>query len=185
MRLQLLVAGIGGQGIIFITRLLDRAALTRGLGVLGAETHGMSQRGGSVVAHFKVGSYQSPMVRRGTADCLIAMDESEAYRNLAYVRPGGTVFVNARDGRFPTPETGAELARRGIQPYSIDADRLAMNLGAPNLANVVLLGLVTSHATFPFDEAEIREAIRAISPVRYYDLNLRALAAGQQVAGSK
>ncbi|HBY94872.1 MAG: indolepyruvate oxidoreductase subunit beta [Ardenticatenaceae bacterium] len=182
MKLQLLVAGVGGQGILFITRLLETAALARGQSVIGAETHGMSQRGGSVASHFKLGDYHSPMVRRGTADCLIAMDASEAYRNLAFLRPGGLVFVNARDGQFPKPEIQEALIRCGIQVFSIDADALAMSLGAPNLANVALLGLAVSHPDFPFDDQEVRQAIGAISPVRYYELNLKALSEGQRGA---
>ena len=93
-RFQLVVAGVGGQGILFATRLLEEAALARGLPVLGAETHGMSQRGGSVLSHFKVGPFRSPMVRRGTADCLLGMELTEAYRNAAYLRPGGLAILN-------------------------------------------------------------------------------------------
>ena len=75
---KLILAGIGGQGVVFATRLLAQTAAAMGMPVLASETHGMSQRGGSVLAHLKLGGTESPLIRRGTADILLAFDRDEA-----------------------------------------------------------------------------------------------------------
>src|SRR5574341_1699737 len=89
MEQKFVVAGIGGQGVIFATKVLSKAALLCGERVLASENHGMSQRGGSVLSHVKIGSDQSPLIRRGTADVLLAFDRLECIRNLPFVRAGG------------------------------------------------------------------------------------------------
>nr|NJM02148.1 hypothetical protein [Desulfobacula sp.] len=83
------LSGLGGQGILFMTKVFAAAALEKGYNVLGAETHGMAQRGGSVVSHLRVGEARSSLVRAGAADFLISMDESEAYRYLPYLKKAG------------------------------------------------------------------------------------------------
>jgi len=94
MALKLIIAGIGGQGVVYATKVLSHAALARGERVMASENHGMSQRGGSVMAHLKIGGDEAPLIRRGTADALIGFDRVETMRNLTFIRPGGSVFVN-------------------------------------------------------------------------------------------
>ena len=94
MERKLIIAGIGGQGVIYATKVLSQAALMRGERVMASENHGMSQRGGSVMSYVKMGGSDAPLIRRGTADALIAFDRVEAIRNLPFLRAGGSVFVN-------------------------------------------------------------------------------------------
>src|SRR5512136_2748137 len=96
MECRLVVAGVGGQGVIYAAKILSQAALARGERVIVSENHGMSQRGGSVLAHVKIGGSELPLIRRATADALIAFDRTEAVRNLTFARSGGSVFVNGQ-----------------------------------------------------------------------------------------
>ena len=178
VRFRLVVAGVGGQGILFATRLLEEACLRRGDPVIGAETHGMSQRGGSVVSHFKVGPYRSPMVVRGAADCLLGMAPDEAHRQAHFLRPGGLAVVNCDPAAIADSPVVARLRGRGSAVWAEDADAIAMELGAPALANVALLGCALAHPGFPFELEEVRAAVEAKSPARFQELNLRALEMG-------
>jgi len=147
---------------------------------VGAETHGMAQRGGSVLSHFKVGPYRSPMVRRGSADCLLGMNLAETCRQAAYVRPGGLVLINCTPAETDGSPVLARLEERGVEVWSYGADADAMRRGAPALANVGLLGCASAHPRFPFDLEQIRGAVQRVSPARFKDLNLAALEEGHE-----
>ncbi len=131
VRQQIVVSGVGGQGVLFVARLLAEAAIARGLPVLSSETHGMAQRGGTVVAHLKVGPFASPLVRPGRADVLILLKEENAASHGGYLRPGGWAAVNARSA----PAVLAEGASRAI-----DADALARATGLGKAVNLIVLG---------------------------------------------
>ncbi len=131
VRQQIIVSGVGGQGVLFIGRLLAEAAIARGLPVLASETHGMAQRGGTVIAHLKVGPFSSPLVRPGQADVLILLKEENAASHGRYLRPGGWAAVNAPSA----PEALAGTASR-----IIDADALARETGLGKAVNLVVLG---------------------------------------------
>ncbi|MBI4613373.1 MAG: indolepyruvate oxidoreductase subunit beta [Planctomycetes bacterium] len=178
MRWSLVVAGIGGQGVLFVTRLLERVALASNLPVLGAETHGMSQRGGSVTTHFRVGPFASPLVRAGTADCLLGLSLQEALRNAAFPRAGSLVVVNARPDALAGCPVLGRLVLLGTDVRATDADGIAMDLGSPRLANVVLLGSALSHPRFPFRPDSVRAAILSASPPRFAPANREALERG-------
>ena len=178
VRFRLVVAGVGGQGILFTTRLLEEACIRRGDPVIGAETHGMSQRGGSVVSHFKVGPYRSPMVGRGAADCLLGMAPDEMYRQSGFLRPGGLAVVNADAAAIAESPVIARVQEQGGTVWAENADAIAMELGVTALANVALLGCAVAHRDFPFELEEIRAAVEAKSPARFQELNLRALEMG-------
>src|SRR3989304_9860604 len=135
LEFKLLLAGVGGEGVVFAPRLLAGTAAGMGLPVLASETHGMSQRGGSVLAHLKIGGTAAPLIRRGTADVLLAFNRDEALRNLPFLRPGGAAFVNSPDG-LPV-EVEQALRDRAIEVYSLPASRLAQELGAGAVANMV------------------------------------------------
>ncbi|MBU2628969.1 MAG: 2-oxoacid:acceptor oxidoreductase family protein, partial [Proteobacteria bacterium] len=115
------LSGLGGQGILFMTKVLATTALNKGFNILGAETHGMAQRGGSVVSHLRIGDARSSLIRAGAADFLLSMDESEAYRYLPYLKKGGKLFANARPEAFPDERVAAYLDKQQIEPRAMEA----------------------------------------------------------------
>lgn len=131
VRQQILVSGLGGQGVLFLTRLLADAAIRRGIPVLTSETHGMAQRGGIVVSHLKAGDFSSPLIRASRADGLLLLSEENAAAHRRFVRPGGWAVINGP----AAPRTPGEP---GL--HAVDADRLAREAGNPQGANLVLLG---------------------------------------------
>lgn len=178
MQLKLVIVGIGGQGVLFATKILSETALMLGYEVIGAETHGMSQRGGSVISHLKVGVRGGPLVRRGTADAFLALDPNEAYKALSFLRDGGIGFVNTGRHDFPRPKIADHLAGRGIELHVLDADSIAMELGSPALANVALIGFALAHPAFPFPYPAVEETLTQVSKERFRASNLEALARG-------
>lgn len=172
---RIILAGLGGQGVVFLTRLLAKTAVSLGCPVMISETHGMSQRGGSVLSHFKIGGNQAPLIRRGTADILLALDRDEAIRNLSFLRPGGLLLLNS-DEPLPT-EVSELLAELAIDVHRLSANAIALTLGTAGVANVVMAGFATAHPAFPLDPESVRQTLGNGS-VRSRNLNLRALQAG-------
>lgn len=128
---QILVGGIGGQGVLFVTSLLAEAAIRKGMPVFTSETHGMAQRGGTVVSHLKVGSFSSPMIRPGHGNVLLALKPESIADHEAFLGSDAWIIVNR-----PTP--GKPI--RGRQLFALDADETAKKIGNPKSANLVLLG---------------------------------------------
>jgi len=89
IRQQILISGIGGQGVLFVTRLLAEAAIARGLPVFTCETHGMAQRGGTVVSHLKVGEFYSPLIRAGQADGMLVLKSENLAQHGVFLKPSG------------------------------------------------------------------------------------------------
>jgi indolepyruvate ferredoxin oxidoreductase beta subunit len=173
--LRLILAGLGGQGVIFTTRLLAQAAVAFGEPVMVSEIHGMSQRGGSVVSHLKIGGNESPLIRRGTADLLLALESDEALRNLPFLRPGGVAIVNTEQG--PPPEVAEHLAGLDIQVLSVPATRIAVELGSAAVSNVVLVGFAAAHPSLTLPIDALGKALAVVAR-RRRELNLQALEAG-------
>ena len=176
MELKIIIAGIGGQGVVYATKVLSQAALLRGEKVMASENHGMSQRGGSVMSHVKIGGGDAPLIRRGTADFVIGFDATEAVRNLPYARGGGHVFVNSAHGLDPA--LAARLAELGIGAHTIHADACANELKAPAATNLVVLGFAAAHPDFGLTVDDLKNAVRALGPAKAVELNLRALDLG-------
>ena len=178
MDAKLILAGLGGQGVLFATRVFSETALALGYDVLGSETHGMSQRGGSVISHLKLGAYDSPLVRQGTADVLFSFDEQEAYRTLAFLRRGGVCFVNGARGDFWDEGVARYMAENNITAHVYGADSVALALGSPRSANLALLGYGTSVTEAPFSHDQVRATIERITPREFREANLGAFDAG-------
>lgn len=191
MNLKFVLVGIGGQGVVFATKVLSEAALDLGYDVIGCETHGMSQRGGSVISHLKIGDHVSPLVRQGTADLLLALDLTEAYRALPFLKPGGACFVNAKVGQTGNLSHVLDesvtrfLAKHRIACQVVDADRIAMELGSAAAANLVLIGAMLRHPGIPFTFEHMQATVERVSPARFRPLNLKALAAGYDTSNVK
>jgi indolepyruvate ferredoxin oxidoreductase beta subunit len=186
VKLRLIIAGLGGQGVVFLTRLLSQTAVSLDYPVMVSETHGMSQRGGSVISHLKVGGNKAALIGRGTADALLALETDEAVRNLSYLRKGpfrgkgGVVFVNS-EGQNSSHglrmEVTEHLERLNIEVLSIPASHLAQELGTPAVTNVILAGFAAAHPTLPLPFDALGDTVKRIAP-RALELNVQALEIG-------
>lgn len=174
---KLILAGIGGQGVIFATRLLSVSAMSLGMSVIASESHGMSQRGGSVLSHLRFGGGQAPLVRRGMADVILGFDRDEAYRNLSFLSDGGTAFINTPSERELETKITNHLQTRAISLSSLPCSRMAMDLGTVAVANVILIGFAAAAGAFPFPLTAIQDALAAMG-ARGLELNTRALELG-------
>jgi indolepyruvate ferredoxin oxidoreductase beta subunit len=180
MKVQIILAGIGGQGILFSSKIFSEWGLKLGLGVMGSETHGMSQRGGSVIAHLKLGQFQSPVIREGTADILYSFEENETYRTLRFLRRGGLCFVNLEDpGRFD-PKVLDHLKESGVTFRSFDASGVASKIGAIMSTNIVLIGYSVGTGLVPFKHEDLRNVIESVSQKKNLKINLKAFKIGVQ-----
>ena len=177
MKLKIILCGLGGQGVVFLTRLLAKSAVALGYPVLFSETHGMSQRGGSVISHLKIGDNLAPLIMRGTADLLYALEMDEAVRNLDLLRQGGVIFVNAENGL--RSEITRETERLSFDIHSLPASQIAVELGAAAVANVVLAGFSAAHPAVPLPIETLRETLEEIVK-RGLETNLKALETGYQ-----
>lgn len=180
MQHAILLAGIGGQGVLFAHNVLAECALAQGFNVTGAETHGMSQRGGAVVSHLKIGDTSAPMIRRGTADFVIAFDAMEAYRTLPFLKRGGTLIVNVASETFPDARVQPQLDAWNIAVRACDADGIARKLERASAANVALLGFATTCENFPFAADIVRAAVTRVAHPRYAALNEQAFEEGMK-----
>lgn len=183
MQAQIVLAGVGGQGVLFASKLLAITALDLGHRVIVAETHGMSQRGGSVVSHLKIGDFYSSLLRIGTADFLVSFEGNETYRNFKFVRtaggarPAGTVYTNASE-EFPAKNIGEYLYKGGISIKTLNADAIALRMNTPQASNLILLGFACTDPEFPFTLEQMLATTERITPSRFKDTNIRALKAG-------
>jgi indolepyruvate ferredoxin oxidoreductase beta subunit len=179
---NMVLCGLGGQGILFMSRILAQTGLDRGLNVMGAETHGMAQRGGSVVSHLRFGNVKGSLVRTGSAHYLLALEENEAYRSLPFLSRGGKMVVNANPDRFPREEIRDLLAKKEIVYRSLPAGSIAQELGAPLFSNLALLGYFSAFGNSLFGPQELRTVIEKISPGRFMQINLKIFDAGHEFA---
>lgn len=188
MKSQIVIAGIGGQGVLFAANIFIEIAKMRGLPILGSETHGMSQRGGSVTSCVKVGDYMSPMVGEGDADILLAFEPTEAHRNLSFLKaadggPGAFCIVGVpRQGSFPDKVIEPELSRLGARIHTCLADQEAARLGNSRASNLILMGFSAKLPDFPFTYEEMAEATMSISAPGHRKANAEALLAGRELA---
>ena len=97
MNYQIVISGLGGQGVLFVTRVLAQACMDDSKRVLTSETHGMAQRGGTVISHLKVGTFASPLIRPGNADLLLALKQENYPQHRGFLKPDGRALVNCRD----------------------------------------------------------------------------------------
>lgn len=189
-----LLCGVGGQGTILASKLLADGALLRGATVRATETIGMSQRGGSVVSHLRMGdNTHSPMIPHGKADVMIAFEPAEAVRNLCYLSPNGVLIV-AKKAVKPVTATlsgsnydGSEmldfLTAQVPHLVVVDGDSICAQLGSSKVLNVVLLGAATASGMLGFTMEEMERAVESRVPEKFLALNRRALAAGAAIIG--
>ena len=191
--LDLIVAGVGGQGSLFASKVIAGAAFHQGISVRVAETYGVAQRGGSVYSQIRLGHDMcGPMISRNGCPLILGLEPIEAVRRAVdYLAPGGTVILNThvnepletKMGKQPALDLATiqrELARLDVgRVYLVDALALAGQVGAVATANVVMLGMLLSLPAFPLTETALEAALSNTGKPALHASNLRALAAGK------
>jgi len=190
MKRDIILAGVGGQGILSIAAIIGFAAIKSGLHLKQAEVHGMSQRGGDVQSHLRLSSkpIASDLIPQGKADLIISVEPMEGLRYLPYLHTAGWLVTNTRPfvniPNYPAIEELMAEIDNVPQHVAIDAEGMATEAGSIKAANVVILG-----AASPFldiDYSQLENAIRYIFGRKGDDLvrlNLEALSKGRQATG--
>lgn len=189
-----MLAGVGGQGTILASNVLSEVALAAGFDVKKSEVHGMAQRGGSVNTHVRWDAERvySPLIGLGEADMLMVFEEAEALRYAEFLKPGGAVVVNQHTikpitvtsggVRYPTEaDLQTVFAKLTDRLYLVPGTAIARELGNARVANVVLLGAVSTFLDVPAETW--LEVIEARVPPKYVEVNRQAFMRGRQATG--
>ena len=185
--LNIVIVGVGGQGTLLTSKLLAQLAMEEDLNVKVSEVHGMSQRGGSVITHVRIGEkVHAPLVASASADYLLAFEPLEAARAISYLKTDGTLIVNSQQispitvlsGAVAYPENPHLDAVSKTQSIeSLDAFSMAVSAGNYRSVNLVLLGVLSRH--LPFTAEDWSHAIAACVPPKTLAVNQKAFKAGR------
>lgn len=189
--MNLLICGVGGQGVLLTSNILAQLALTVGLDVKKSEVHGMAQRGGSVTSHIRWGrKIYSPLIEEGTADIIIAFELLEAVRYLHFLAPAGWMIYDPLTiaplpvqlglvERIAPKELEKRIQNR-IQKYlSVPAFDTACALGNPRVQNMVMLGAASRLLEFPDDL--YYQTIKQLVKPQFVEANILAFRHGQEL----
>lgn len=192
MKLDVVFCGVGGQGVVVLSDIFCEAALRDGFDVAKAEIHGMAQRGGSIVAHARLGdNVQSPLIERGTSDVILGFEMLESARNLSMLKKDGTVVVNAKyippagsalyAGKPLTQERLSTIIRhRALRVLEVEAVKIATELGNPLVVNTVLLGALSALPETPVRRESFEAAVAGRFKEKYVKVNLLAFQRGRE-----
>jgi indolepyruvate ferredoxin oxidoreductase beta subunit len=191
--LNIIIAGVGGQGVVVLSELLGNAAVRDGLKVRGSEVLGMAQRGGSVFSNIRLGTdVEAPMTADGKCDVLVAVEPSEGLRNIQYLNKSTTVVLNIRKvvpstvsmGKSTYPEIDqivAKLKTITSQVITLDATELAEKAGNRQSANVVMIGALFGSGKVPISIETMKEYIRERFAGKGADVNIKAFDLGYEL----
>lgn len=192
MKFDIIVAGVGGQGVLSVSAIIASSAMHEGLSVKQSEVHGMSQRGGEVQANLRLSDkpIASDLIPRGTASLVLSMEPLESLRYLPYLSDTGTVLTStdAVNNFADYPEMDQLLAQIRALPRAIliDAERLARQAGSARATNMVMVGAASR--LLPVKLEAIEHFVRtlfAAKGAKVVETNLKALAAGREAAASR
>jgi indolepyruvate ferredoxin oxidoreductase beta subunit len=190
MELNILIAGVGGQGNLFASSIMAEYLLKKGYKVFAVETIGAAQRGGSVVSHLRVSDAElySPLIPAGKVDILMGFETIEMLRSFELLAPDGiyllndykepTVLCNMEMDTYPSDdEIRTALKKSGKKGYTIKATECARQIGGSLLTNVVMVGALCQIAPL-FDSQEVKQVLAGKAPAKVKEQNLRAFDAG-------
>lgn len=197
---NILLAGVGGQGLMLLSQVMGDACTRSGVKVVVGAQHGLAQRSGSISAHVRIGDAYSPLIPYGTADVIIAMDAMEALRYVEFLKQGGIVIMNSRimhppletapiiknrqeKGMYVTLEQVKEqLGKVAEKVIAIDAEKVAVEAGNPRTENIVLLGAASTLGGFPVKIESLKESIGRVVPKNAVEANMKAFDLGRKAA---
>jgi indolepyruvate ferredoxin oxidoreductase beta subunit len=189
---NIVLAGVGGQGILLAAEILGTAAIKEGLNVQVSEIHGMAQRGGAVASNVRIGEKAlSPTVMEGQADVLLGFEPVETVRSLSFASEKTVVIMNeekitptaltAQRIKYPSMKEITEKIRHFTKKIiALDAARLAKEAGNILTENVVLIGALIAAGRIPVKKDSVMEALRELVPARHVDVNVKAFRLGYE-----
>jgi indolepyruvate ferredoxin oxidoreductase beta subunit len=194
---NIVLAGVGGQGILLAAEILGSAAVKEGLNVRVSELHGMAQRGGAVVSNVRIGEkVLAPTVLEGQANVLLGFEPLETLRNLKFVSEKALVIMS--DEKIPPTELAAKMLKypsieeivKKIHTFTknvtiVEAAKLARKAGSILTENVVLIGALAATEKMPVKTESIMEALRELVPAKHLDINIKAFKLGYEYVKKK
>ena len=189
-KMDLMITGVGGQGVVLASDIIGETALAAGFDVKKTDTLGMAQRGGSVVSHVRLAEkVWSPLIKEGEVDLLLAFEKLEAARWSHFLKPGAVAIINSYEqpplsvslgqDKYPTDdEIVAALKRRTDKIYLIDGNKRAQELGNVRTLNLFMLGCFSTFA--PLDTKVWVDSISQRMPKNILDINLKAFEMGRK-----
>jgi indolepyruvate ferredoxin oxidoreductase beta subunit len=191
MKLDIVFAGVGGQGIVVLSDIFCEAALLDGFDVTKAEIHGMAQRGGSIVAFARLSEkVESPLIEASKADIVMGFEILETTRSLPMLKSNGTVIVNtkyippnsfSKNIKQKTPQELLDLIKiKAKIVHEIDGSGIAKQVGNNLVVNTVLLGTLSALPEMPIKRASFEKAITNKLKEKYLQINLQSFELGRQ-----
>jgi indolepyruvate ferredoxin oxidoreductase, beta subunit len=188
MKRDIILAGVGGQGILTIAAIIDWAALKSELHIKQAEVHGMSQRGGAVQSHLRISDQEihSDLIPRGNADIILSAEPMESLRYLSWLSETGWVITSSNSYKnvadYPEEEALMDALEELPKKKIIDASAVAKDCGNAKSSNIVMLGAASNF--IGIDPELLKEGIKALFSRKgqeIVDLNLQAFEAGRNL----
>lgn len=179
-KIDLLITGVGGQGAILASDIIGKAAVVSGIPIRAAETHGMAQRGGSVVNHIRLGSDFGSMIPKKGADIMLALEPMEAVRYLDFLKDGGVIIVNTQPiipvtvtsgmAKYPDVQEILDTLSEKYIVKAFNADDLAYEAGSRLAMNVAMVGAVSGY--LPVPKESLLESVKALVPQKTIEINV-------------
>ena len=188
---DIILAGVGGQGVLSVAAVISLAAIKEGFTIRQSEVHGMSQRGGAVVAHMRISRHEiaSDLIPKGSADFVLSMEPLESLRYIDYLKPEGELITASKPYlNIPDyPPLEEILKKLGSLPHStvLDAEQCAKDAGSTRAVNMVLVGALAKE--LPLKETSVRAAVKDLfirKGERIVEINLKAIEQGKTAKGA-
>lgn len=188
MKYDILLAGVGGQGVLSIAAIISQAAMAEGLQVRQSEVHGMSQRGGGVQAHLRISDSEiySDLIPKGSADMILSMEPLESLRYLEFLCPQGVIITSSvpfkNIDNYPNLDELLENIKKIPRSVLVDSQKLASEAGNLRTENMVLVGVALNY--IPINKATVETAVCnrfGSKDPKLVDINCRALGLGTEV----
>ena len=185
---NIVLTGVGGQGVITAANILGKACVKAGVNVFVSEVHGMAQRGGSVNCTVRIGDVYGPLVQTGTADVILSTEPIEALRYIDFsnkdtkiitdISPVVPFTVSTGDEEYPDIDKVYKKLSSYAKVYKVDALKLARDAGAIITKNVVMLGALAGSGVLPFDKKILLDTVLENVPPKYKKINKKAFESG-------
>ncbi|EZQ01999.1 indolepyruvate oxidoreductase [Candidatus Acidianus copahuensis] len=180
VKLNLIVGGIGGQGIITLGKMITSACEKEGLKVLVSEMHGLAQRGGAVNIHVRIGDVYAPTIPLGGADCIMGLETNEALRNLSYANNKTLIILNELSirpvlpGIIPKKVEEVEKLLSGYRVVKVNLKEISEKIGDKRVINSAILGFAYGLNVFPMiSESSFIETMRGENNVKSFYMGMR------------